>query len=379
MTMNILLFTQQLAAYRSGVGTYAMNLVQGLAARGHRLTVVLPDRQVQPIPGVDFVTVSPSRVDPTPGGWFSLGASFARVLRDIQGRFDVAHFTDAREAWCRGKRATPVTGMVNDAYALDWVRPGYPRRFYSDRFLRGAYYAFLRRLEKSTYPHFDALMANSAYVKREITVGYGMPADEVSIVHYGLTHPPAPESIDLAGKPAVLFIGGNFHRKGLAVLIEATALLAPRLPGIHLHVVGEDRNRPAFVELAARRRVTGRVTFHGWMPNEAARGMIAGADIFVLPSMTEGFGLVLLEAMQLDTPCVATREGGAREVFQPGLEALFVDPMSAHETAHAIERIATNEAVAAALRENGRLAAARFTPSAMAERTEAVWDSLASR
>ena len=374
--MKILLITQQLAAYRSGVGTYTMNLVQGLLARGHRLTIILPYRQVQPIPDLDFITVSPSRIDPTPGGWFSLGASFARVLRKIQGRFDVVHFTDAREAWCCGKGATPVTGMINDAYALDWIKPGYPRRAYSDRFLRGMYYALLRRLEKFTYPRFDALMANSAYVKREITAGYGMPPQGVSIVHYGLAHPAAPAKTVLAGKPAVLFLGGTFHRKGLGVLIEAAALLAPGLPDIHLHVVGEDRNRPAFVELAARRRMTERVTFHGWMPNEAARGMLAGADIFVLPSVTEGFGLVLLEAMQLDTPCVATREGGAREVFKPGMEAIFVDPMSIHETAHAIERIATDDGVATALRQNGRRAAARFTPSAMAERTEAVWDSL---
>jgi glycosyltransferase involved in cell wall biosynthesis len=377
--MNILLLTQQLASYRSGVGTYALNLLKELMQRGHRITAVLPKGQVHFVNGVDFIEVRRNRFDITPGNWMSLGISFAKMVKKIHRKYDIVHFTDAREAWCLGRLQTPITGMVNDSYALKWMEPDYPRKSYPDRFFRGSYYFLLRKIENSTYPRFNTLIANSRYVAQEITTGYGLSPDRVVVVYHGLSHQAMPARISLPGSPALLFIGGNFSRKGLPLLIEATALLTSRFPRIHLHVVGKDRNQPTLAELAARRQLSDKVTFHGWKPNDVVRGMLAGADIFALPSLTEGFGLVYLEAMQIGTPVVATLIGGAKEVFREGQEAVFVDPRRVDEMALAVERIATDKPMAAALRENGRQAAARFTPLQMAEQTEAVWASLRLR
>jgi glycosyltransferase involved in cell wall biosynthesis len=377
--VRVLIFTQQLAAFRSGVGTYAAGLVSGLRELGHDLTVIVPPHQCIEVPGATVVGARHLAWDPTPGSWLSLGAAFARELERRQAQFDVAHFTDAREAWRIRNPACPVTGMVNDAYALEWSRPGYPRRLYADRRLRHAYYLIQRKLEKAAYRKLSGLMANSRHVAEQIIGGYGLPRASVRTVYYGLKPPGIIRARKLEGSPALLFIGGNFQRKGLPVLIEAVAALKPRHPGIRLHVAGKDRNQPALAGMAARLGVGEHVTFHGWKPNEEARAMLAGADMFALPSLTEGFGFVYLEAMQLGTPVIATNKGGAREVFRENREVVFVDHHNGSELAEAIARISSDKTFADSLREGGRLAAARFTPREMAIPTADVWSSLLSQ
>lgn len=378
--MKILLLTQQLGLFRSGVGTYAASLAAGLRKRGHRVTVALPPDQLPAGEGIETLTVRPAPGDPTPGKWLSLGAAFASVVRRRHREFDIVHFTDAREAWLTPRTRTPMTGMANDSYALDWIQAGYPRGAYADRRARGIYYFIERRIEKATYRRLDALVANSRFVGGRVAAGYGIPEGRIRVVHYGLDAPAAPIApLRLPGAPSLLFVGGNFQRKGLPLVIEAVACLAAAFPGIHLHVVGEDRNRPALAALAARRGVGARITFHGRQPNATVRRMLAGAEIFVLPSLTESFGLVYLEAMQAGTPVVATRIGGAREVFREDEEALFVHPERADQLARAIERIATDRGFREALGERGRRAASRLTADRMTEQTEAVWDSLRRR
>ncbi len=374
--MKVLIFSQQLAAFRSGVGTYASGLVTGLRDLGHDLTVVVPRNQLIEIPGIDVIGLPHRPWDPTPGSWFSLGDAFARELARRQLRYDVAHFTDAREAWRIRNPRCPVTGMVNDAYALEWSSSDYPRYLYADRWPRYAYYLFQRTLEKATYRKFSSLTANSRHVADLIVSRYGLNRRLVHTVYYGLEPPGPVNAVRLTGSPALLFIGGNFQRKGLPLLIRAVAAGKKRFPGIHLHVVGRDRNQPALAEIAARWAVADRVTFHGWKPNEAVHGMLAGADIFTLPSLTEGFGFVYLEAMLLGVPVIATNVGGAREVFRANREVVFVDPKNADDLGDAIARIAADKTFADALREGGRLAASRFTPLEMAKRTVAVWASL---
>lgn len=374
--LNVLLFAQQLAAFRSGVGTYAYGLVSGLSELGHEVTAVVPLKERVDIPGVSLIGMPQFDWDPSPGAWISLGVAFAQELKRRQHQFDVAHFADAREAWFISNAACRVTGMVNDAYALEWSQPDYPRHQYADRHLRHVYYSIQRKFEKAAYQKMDRLMVNSRHVRDLVSTGYGLEGEFVRTVYHGLELPGPVQPNRLAGSPALLFVGGNFQRKGLPLLIKAVAALKRRFPRIRLHVVGRDHNQQSLAELAARLGVGEIVTFHGWKPNGEVKAWIAGADIFVMPSLTEAFGFVYLEAMQLGTPVIATRIGGAQEVFREGQEAVFVDPNDLAELTSAIENIFTDDALSAALHQGGLQAAAKFTPLRMAEETEAVWKSL---
>lgn len=370
--MRILIFSQQFASFRSGVGTYAYGLASGLSALEHKVTVVVPKSEKIEINALNFITVPCFQYDPTPGGWLSLGVFFARIL-NAQGKYyDIAHFTDAREAWAVRRFPIPVTGMVNDSYALDWLKPDYPRRFFSDKFFRSSYYKLLRTVEKRIYPRLGNLITNSAHTAMNIIEGYHLDQEDVHIIGIGILDKPMVHPISLSGSPSILFVGGNFHRKGLSILLEAVARLLPRFSNIRLHIVGKDRNQPFFVDYISKLGIANAVEFYGWQPNEKVRGMMAGADIFTLPSFNEGFGLVYLEAMRAGAPVIATLNGGASEFFLNGEEALFVNPGRAEELASAIERIATEPQLAFRLRERGKAAVKLFTVDAMAKKTEEI-------
>ncbi len=368
--MRILVFSQLLATFRSGVGTYARALVEGLSQRGHAVTAVVPSAEAVSLANVSCASVDRAALDPSPGGWLSLSQGFARELAAHAGHADLAFFTDARDAWRSTCRSLPLVGMVNDAYALDWLEPEYPRHLYADRAQRALYYRFARWVERRTYPAMTQLLANSEDVARQLISGYGIDRRRVHVVRYGLSDTAPGEAETLEGAPSILFVGGNFQRKGLPVLLQAARELVADFPSLRVHVVGRDRNQPGLERLAERLGVRAHVCFHGGQANARVLAMMAAADVFALPSWTEAFGLVYLEAMRAGTPVIATAAGGLSEVARDGDEALLVPPGDAGALAQALRRVFSQPELAQRLIEGGRALSARFTVARMIDETE---------
>lgn len=371
--MRILIFTQQIASFRTGVGTYSHNLVKGLDGLGHDIGIVVPAHQAINHPDRNIMKVPSLSFDPTPGSWLSLGYSFARALRLYGTRYDIAHFTDAREAWLVRNSAIPVVGMINDTYALDWLRSKATHHAYADSLIRSLYYSLQRIVERRTYRQLSVAIANSLYTTQKIIQGYGLPPQNIKTVYYGLTPPSHLDPIALEGKPSIIFVGANFQRKGLSTLIEAVAKLKKACPNIRVHVIGKDHNQMAMENQCRRLGVKNDIVFYGRKANEEVKRMMAGAEIFAMPSLTEGFGLVYAEAMQVGIPVIATLEGGLKEVVQNKEEALFVRPGDPHELAAAIQSLVNDGKLISRLKRKGKSAVARLRVDKMAIETEKIY------
>ncbi len=374
--MRILILSQQLSAFRSGVGTYTHSLITGLRDQGHHITAVVPAKESLELPGVTVIPLSQFRFDPTPGGWLSLGISFSRFLSKRGQDFDLAHFTDSREAWFIRKPFIPLTGMVNDSYAVDWAETNFPRHLFEDRTQRGLYYLFLRKIEQYTYPRLKALITNSDYTRRRLIDHYRIAPSKVRVIYIGLPVERHISKIDLEGSPSLLFVGGNFHRKGLPLLIKAVSHLRFQYPHICVHVVGRDRNENRISALACRFGISRNIKFHGRQPHKKVLEMMAGASAFVMPSLTEGFGLVYLEAMRMGTPVVATSIGGAKEVFKNMKDVIFVDPQDEKGLHVAIKKIISREETIPSLRQSVKVIAKHFTVETMAKETVHFFESV---
>lgn len=131
-----------------------------------------------------------------------------------------------------------------------------------------------------------------------------------------------------AGSARLLFVGRFDAMKGLEELLTSLTLL-PRLSGVRLTLVGGDGPASAaqrrLVQLAEDLGVSERVTFAGRVVHERLPDYYRSADVVVLPSRYESFGLVTLEALACGTPVVATRTGVAPEIITPGVNGYLAE------------------------------------------------------
>jgi glycosyltransferase involved in cell wall biosynthesis len=176
-----------------------------------------------------------------------------------------------------------------------------------------------------------------------------------------------PDGVDLSQfspaqnnrEPLLLYIGSLIKRKGVEYLIEALALIAQKQPSLRLLIVGDGPERPTLERLVSNRCLTERVTFAGQQPPNEVRLWLQQAKLFVLPSVEEGLGVVLLEALACGVPIVASRVGGIPEAVTLDV-GLLVPPADPTLLGEAIIQLLSDEQRWQTLSQNARKRAEEF-------------------
>jgi glycosyltransferase involved in cell wall biosynthesis len=207
---------------------------------------------------------------------------------------------------------------------------------------------------------------------RETLARQGYPHSRMEVVHSGVDLRRA-DPLRLTAAPTVLHVGRLADVKGQRVLLEALA----GLDGVHAVFVGEDLERGGAYERelraeAERLGVAERVTFAG--RRDDVPKLIAGCDVFALPSLIEGLPLVVLEAMAQSRPVVATSVGGTPELVADGETGLLVRPSDPAGLAAAIAGLLADPERARAFGIAGRRRVEdQFTVDAMTHRVLEVY------
>ena len=137
----------------------------------------------------------------------------------------------------------------------------------------------------------------------------------------------------------VLSVGRLSAPKGYPILIEAVALLRGRARDVRLTLVGEGPERTALEKLIAVRGLHDSVRLAGACNHDRVVDYYDSSDAFVLSSFLEGVPVVLMEAMAMELPCIATWITGIPEIIDSGIEGLLVPPATASAIADAVERL----------------------------------------
>jgi glycosyltransferase involved in cell wall biosynthesis len=136
----------------------------------------------------------------------------------------------------------------------------------------------------------------------------------------------------------IVFVGTLIKRKGVNFLLQALPKVTSLHPGVQLVVIGEGPEEPTWRALAHELGITQQVAFVGWQPREQVRAWMQKARLLVLPSVEEGLGVVLLEALACGTPIVGADVGGIRDVVIPEVGVL-VPPANSDALAQAINEL----------------------------------------
>ncbi len=218
-------------------------------------------------------------------------------------------------------------------------------------------------------PQRDALIANS-----RIVADYsGDPSAVVIYPGVNVSDFSAPRT---AHKGVVIGTACRLELiKGLNYLIEALTILAPGFPDLRLEIAGDGSLRGELEQKSHQLGVSGIVSFLGW--REDLPSVMAGWDIFVLPSLDEGFGVAALEAMAAGLPVIASAVGGLCELVQNGETGWLVPPASPAELAQRVRELIRDSRRREAMGIAGRERALHCFPiSRMVEQTIAVYDTL---
>jgi glycosyltransferase involved in cell wall biosynthesis len=233
----------------------------------------------------------------------------------------------------------------------------------------------------------DLLICVSACTARALVEYFSCSPDKIRVVHNGIDHDlfhPVPVNgnfLSRFGLPQdalfILYVGSDIPRKNLPRLLHALARLKAHFPGIKLLKVGTPEYLLGSQELRKLVQdldLEDMVVSAGHVSQADLTGLYSAASLFVFPSLYEGFGLPVLEAMACGTPVVTSNTSSLPEVA--GDAALLVDPYDVDAIASALRRVLEDPALAHDLRERGLTRARQFTWERTARETLAVYQQL---
>ncbi|MBI2856788.1 MAG: glycosyltransferase family 4 protein [Chloroflexi bacterium] len=233
-------------------------------------------------------------------------------------------------------------------------------------------------LDASAIKRADHIIAVSENTRRDLVKHLGVPTDRITVIHNGVDHSVfKPNGTGLLPFPYILYVGSERPRKNLETLLAAFAQLKKR-PGfsdLKLVKVGgpgrSDAFRAATLQVIRKLGLEGEVVFVGQVTDSELSAYYSSARALVYPSLYEGFGLPILEAMACGCPVVTSNISSLPEVA--GEAALFVNPRERQDLARAMARILSDGAVRRQLIAKGRERSGRFSWARAAEATAAVY------
>lgn len=252
---------------------------------------------------------------------------------------------------------------------------------YLDR--RGVLAQLEHKLIKSRFPDACHVIALSKGVSEELASNIPQLEGNISIVHNaGFTRDLIGVAPQVAiqkpeGEKLVVACGRLVEQKGYRYLLRALAQLDKSI-NAHLWILGEGPLKAELVQLAQSLGISDRVSFLGFRNNP--RDYMAVADVFVLSSLWEGFGNVIIEAMSVGAPIVSTDcNHGPGEIINDGVDGLLVKCADQNDLARALSKVLCDSDLRKELSEGALDRAFAFTPERIADQYALVFDRVLGR
>ncbi len=183
-------------------------------------------------------------------------------------------------------------------------------------------------MEREGMHKADIVIAVSNFVKTNLIKNYGVPAEKIRVVHNGRNEmdPGINYKAEINDThKIVLFAGRVTLQKGPEYFVETAAKIVPHFDKVKFVVAGTGDQLSQIINLAAERGISDHFIFHGFYTRDDAEKLFSMANVFVMPSVSEPFGIVPFEAMIKGTPSIISKQSGCSEVINHALKSDFWD------------------------------------------------------
>lgn len=375
--MNICLVNLEFIPCRnSGLAIYADKLAKGLSLE-HDVTVVTSQcagtKKEEFIGNIRVIRLLLPSYDKTK--WISFGYKVSKMLEKLndERKFDLIHFLDVHLGYAYTK---PFVGTIHQSFGQRLKGDdGLPyHSSISNLIQRFIYYNIAKVLEKKALNTSIKLISVSGATKKEFVNNYGIDCSKIEVIYNGIdtnffkptNTEKLKEKLGLKDEKILLYVGFTTPRKGVEYLASALNML--NKIDVKLLMIGKWENGyiDKFYKYIGKNKC--KVIEIGYVEDNEMPQYYSLADVFVLPSLLEGFGFPLVEAMACGTPVVSTNVGSIPEVVADC--GTIVPPRNSRMLADAIDKLLTNKNISEKFSKNGKIRANYyFTEELMIENT----------
>ncbi len=285
-----------------------------------------------------------------------------------ENRFDIIHAHDWL-AYPAGIRAREVSGkpLVIHVHATDFDRSG------------GNVNPKVYSIEREGMETADRIIAVSNFTRDLVIEKYGIDPEKITTVYNAVEPLVQDEKLNLRrspGEKVVTFLGRITLQKGPEYFIEAANLVLKKMDNVRFVMAGSGDMMDSMVSRVAQLGIADRFYFTGFLKGDDVYRMFGLSDVFVMPSVSEPFGIVPLEAMQSDVPVIISKQSGVSEVLE---NALKVDFWDTYAMADAIYGLLNYPSLSRTIRELGKQEVAAMHWEDSAKRVKEVYESVLNR
>ncbi len=370
--MKIALVSPYDFAYPGGVTNHISSLYYYLSQMGHDVKVIAPASKVVSTFGDRFIPLGRPRSIPASGSIarvtisIRLGPAIKAVL--ASENFDIVHLHEPfMPMLCTTVLHLSKTKMVGTFHAF----AGKPAYNFGK--------PLTIRLLRKWFQKLDGKIAVSKpameFANKHLTGHYDIIPNGVDLKHFSPDVPPIDEFCD--GKLNILFTGRLEKRKGVNYLLKAYQRVKEEIPDARLIIVGPGTRLRNKYEKHVRKNGLKDVVFTGHVSYEDLPRYYKTADVFCAPATgSESFGIILLEAMAIGKPIVASNIDGYARLITPGAEGLLVPPRDEKMLAQALVSLLTNESLRQEMGARGILKAKEYDWKLLAQRIVDYYNSI---
>lgn len=240
----------------------------------------------------------------------------AQVAKDLEGQFDVIHAHDWL-TYFAGIAAKRVSGkpLVVHMHATEYDRSG--------ENVNTQVYA----IERAGMHAADRVIAVSNLTRNIVINRYGVPAEKIVTVHNAVRFAQNSGKVPERGvtDKVVTFLGRITYQKGPDYFVEAAAKVLKRVPNVRFVMAGSGDMMNHVIRRVARLGIADRFHFTGFLRGEDVHKMFQLSDVYVMPSVSEPFGISPLEAMRSNVPVIISKQSGVAEVLDYAVKVDYWD------------------------------------------------------
>lgn len=281
-----------------------------------------------------------------------------------QQQFDIIHSHDWL-TYPAGIHAKQVSGkpLVIHVHATDFDRS------------RGNVNPTVYAIEKNGMDHADHIMCVSELTRQTVINKYHQDPRKVSTVHNAVD-PVSQEVLDIVPhrnpkEKIVTFLGRITMQKGPEYFVEAAAMVLARTKHVRFVMAGNGDMMNQMIQLAAERGIADRFHFPGFMRGKQVYEVLKSSDVYIMPSVSEPFGISPLEAMQVSVPTIISKQSGCAEILE---KCIKIDYWDIHAMADAIYSICTRPSLYNYLREEGKKEVDAITWENVGKKVRSIYD-----